>query len=1002
MINVDRVVEKVGASRSLEEFEPSDEKKRKPVAGKKPPGWFFYVDGGNCPTNGIIMSIDECHEAAVELGLFNKWKDGSGEAAKASHSKIPAGCWTSHAQHGCWAGQTCELNINANAQGANQGNYQAICKDEDAKWPLLEPWEAKYPKGWFFAVEGENCPPSARIITSEVECKDAAVALGLWNKWRGGNGAKARIDAGWVPGGCWTRLKNSHCWKTGSCELSINIARSSSNNGNYLVICKAPLGAFSGDAVPWLNIRYATVGYNLYEGDPLPILKPGSKLGPDGPTIMDPGLKEPLFAETYTQGRFTSDMRHTNPDGYHATVDQGCSTTFTTKTIRDEFQYKTDQSKTVSLSARVEAAIKFPPPPGKGKGPASKVTVGVSGKLFARAGGTLSHQWRDMQNGNNLRDQQMYRTSAKCSSYVAAYNYAQPPPTHPSFKKAVDSLGSAASYFKLFDDFGTHFLTSIRMGARYGSSMFVDKSSASAIEKTQNGIGATLDLSVGAVAKLGVSYKSTSVGIKKVKKLEAKIPLLTPKEKTAAETFKRNYVKKSTASVVGAALPTDGVAAWSFEVNNNPVPIQWESEVICQHPEIIKTDAKYTNCVMHMNSYCTQHLQAKGANCAAAAEKECYSDLDCTPSTNFQCREWKCTAVPQCQVTLYKNGHKGGVSYNLPKVTVLSHLEGMYFDLKGLQGWHDTISSFTMSDGCEKIEMANDDGNCGFGSRSNGRFLASKMSLGEDLDNDVCQVKVWAKPVPEPGWIDLKDKSVSQCLDRFADTASRAIDGVPETRWNWHSCTETTSTYTPWWQVDLGEEYDVKAVKVTNRGDCCGDRLNGFEIWTGGKTCARNVQIGEGATVEVDCVATTRTVKIQLPRHGILTLCEVGVKVESKTGRDAGTDAGTDVFQPRVSGYLLSCYGYRKPIPEAKATCKLDPVCEGITCNDAGCQQCNSATLKPTRANSFSFLKKKTGYRRLAAGNVSSSRYVYGPERRLTATKDMKVPDGWQVTVAAQ
>jgi len=337
-------------------------------------------------------------------------------------------------------------------------------------------------------------------------------------------------------------------------------------------------------------------------------------------------------------------------------------------------------------------------------------------------------------------------------------------------------------------------------------------------------------------------------------------------------------------------------------------------------------------------------------------------------------------------------------------------------------------------------------------------------------------------------------------------------------------------------------------VRVTNRGDCCGERLNGFDIWTdGGRKCASNVFVGQGRTLEVACVATTRRVKIQLPRSGMLTLCEVEVKGESKTRRltpaeaglenissvstnlagvsntastelaawesvadqrmagahptlpsmgdeqpqdgrspqrvhspthtveasegspgrslsvasdggyvknigkamygynhylgapassmSAGTDPGfvhrpiwktsytkaaaalTKYFSEiprdagmydefrRASGYLEKCSGSRYGIAKGQENCKALSSCQGLTCNPDGCQICTSSDLRPTSAGSVSYLKK-TGSRRLAAGNMSSSMYVYGPERRLTASvKDdgfLKIPDGWQVTVAAR
>ena len=55
---------------------------------------------------------------------------------------------------------------------------------------------------------------------------------------------------------------------------------------------------------------------------------------------------------------------------------------------------------------------------------------------------------------------------------------------------------------------------------------------------------------------------------------------------------------------------------------------------------------------------------------------------------------------------------------------------------------------------------------------------------------------------------------------------------------------QTTSTFcihtqagvffqNPWWRVDLGRVKPVNEVYIVNRGDCCGDRLNPFEIRVG-------------------------------------------------------------------------------------------------------------------------------------------------------------------------
>ena len=65
-------------------------------------------------------------------------------------------------------------------------------------------------------------------------------------------------------------------------------------------------------------------------------------------------------------------------------------------------------------------------------------------------------------------------------------------------------------------------------------------------------------------------------------------------------------------------------------------------------------------------------------------------------------------------------------------------------------------------------------------------------------------------------------------------TASgRAVDGDSNTRWTGGSCAQTLDEKQPWWRVDLGNVELVNEVYVVNRGDCCGNKLNPFEIRVG-------------------------------------------------------------------------------------------------------------------------------------------------------------------------
>ena len=63
--------------------------------------------------------------------------------------------------------------------------------------------------------------------------------------------------------------------------------------------------------------------------------------------------------------------------------------------------------------------------------------------------------------------------------------------------------------------------------------------------------------------------------------------------------------------------------------------------------------------------------------------------------------------------------------------------------------------------------------------------------------------------------------------------SSNGVDGNSNTQRSGWSCVHTDDEKQPWWRVDLGNVELVNEVYVVNRGDCCGDRLNPFEVRVG-------------------------------------------------------------------------------------------------------------------------------------------------------------------------
>ncbi|XP_058240219.1 fucolectin-like [Hemibagrus wyckioides] len=118
-------------------------------------------------------------------------------------------------------------------------------------------------------------------------------------------------------------------------------------------------------------------------------------------------------------------------------------------------------------------------------------------------------------------------------------------------------------------------------------------------------------------------------------------------------------------------------------------------------------------------------------------------------------------------------------------------------------------------------------------------------------------------------------------------TGSFAIDGNRESNAIFYPCAHTNADYNPWWRVDLLAVYDISNVIITNRGDCCSERINGAEIHIGNSLinngnnnsrCAIILSIAAGAYASYNCNMRGRYVNIIIPNvTQYLTLCEVEV-----------------------------------------------------------------------------------------------------------------------------
>uniref|UniRef100_A0A3Q3CCS2 Fucolectin tachylectin-4 pentraxin-1 domain-containing protein n=1 Tax=Haplochromis burtoni TaxID=8153 RepID=A0A3Q3CCS2_HAPBU len=134
----------------------------------------------------------------------------------------------------------------------------------------------------------------------------------------------------------------------------------------------------------------------------------------------------------------------------------------------------------------------------------------------------------------------------------------------------------------------------------------------------------------------------------------------------------------------------------------------------------------------------------------------------------------------------------------------------------------------------------------------------------------------------------LKGEATQSSTLSFA-AASKAIDGRRNSFYTNGFCSHTAEDETdPWWRVDLQHSFTITTVKVTNRGDCCAERLDGAEIRIGNSLenngnnnpkCGTINSLGSSPTHTFQCNEMEgRYITVFLPGpQKILTMCEVEV-----------------------------------------------------------------------------------------------------------------------------
>ncbi|XP_069813077.1 uncharacterized protein [Dendropsophus ebraccatus] len=157
----------------------------------------------------------------------------------------------------------------------------------------------------------------------------------------------------------------------------------------------------------------------------------------------------------------------------------------------------------------------------------------------------------------------------------------------------------------------------------------------------------------------------------------------------------------------------------------------------------------------------------------------------------------------------------------------------------------------------------------------------------------LCEVEVYGDPVtetlpaciPPPGATNIaRDGEASQDSVGYGGNAKNAIDGNKDGTYSKGSCTHTSGAQNPWWKLNLKKKYKISTVVLTNRQDCCPERLMGAEIRIGNdpnnnNTVCNKVTNVTNANLPFCCDGMEgQYISVVIPgRAEALTLCEVEI-----------------------------------------------------------------------------------------------------------------------------
>ena len=313
------------------------------------------------------------------------------------------------------------------------------------------------------------------------------------------------------------------------------------------------------------NVDYLSFGYDIYRGNPL------STQG------VDPGFRiARIFDLTYNENLKSSDGNWDVPDSITMARTDACTLNFQSSLL------DTLQSYQKSL----------------------EVEVSVSGGFAGIASFKASASYKSMEQSMTKSRDIHVSSTAVCDVYKARIDPYDPPKLHEKFIKALTALPTnydEGQYFKFLDYYGTHAVTEINMGARYGMISMISEKASEQFNSNR--------LTIEAAASFNVLGASGSVDTR------------TDSQKQMANKYRSAMTNYQIISVGAKPVANGDGVAWAQQAITQPMPLRYTlvplSELLVPlyvrgSLETSRMNAIRTNLQTAFKNYCSKSLVPQG------------------------------------------------------------------------------------------------------------------------------------------------------------------------------------------------------------------------------------------------------------------------------------------------------------------------------------------------------------------------------------------------------